>query len=366
MNRSQNTNTEFINNAKEAALHIGLLIILITISFIIFKPFLVPIAWGIILAVALFPVCKKLTVILKGRKRLAAILIVLVFLVLLIIPTIKVSSVSIDGIQSLSKNLEEGTLNLPPVPEGVKDWPVIGDRVWEIWNQAEKHISDGLKTVSPQLKQIGEKLADSISGLVAGFFIFVFSIIMAGVFMVHSESGYSLAVKVFVRLQGNKGVKMVDNSILVIRSVVNGVLGVALIQTVLVGIGFILADIPGALVLILLTLLLAIMQIPTLLIIIPVVIYAFPTMSTTGAIVFTVWSLVTGASDNFLKPIFLGRGIDIPMPVVLIGAIGGMIAGGIIGMFIGAVILSVTYQLFLDWMDRDGPIQVPDLESKTD
>ena len=365
MDKHQTDRMEFVNNAKEAALHIGLLITIITVSFIIFKPFLVPLAWGIILAVALYPICKKTSSLLKGKKRLAAILIVLVCLALLIIPTIKISAVSIDGIQSLSENLEEGSIELPQVPESVKDWPLVGNKVWEIWNQVDKHISDGLRTVSPQLKLIGEKLAGSISGLIAGFFIFIFSIIMAGVFMIHSDSGYSLAVKVFVRLDGNKGKKMVDNSILVIRSVVNGVLGVALIQTVLVGIGFVIADIPGTPVLILIVLLLAIMQIPALLVVIPVVIYAFPTMSTTGAIVFTTWSLLAGASDNFLKPMLLGRGIDIPMPVVLIGAIGGMIAGGIIGMFIGAVILSVAYQLFLEWMDREGPIQIPDSDNRS-
>ena len=182
MDKHQTDRMEFINNAKEAALHIGLLITIITVSFIIFKPFLVPLAWGIILAVALYPICKKTSSLLKGKKRLAAILIVLVCLALLIIPTIKISAVSIDGIQSLSENLEEGSIELPQVPESVKDWPLVGNKVWEIWNQVDKHISDGLRTVSPQLKLIGEKLAGSISGLIAGFFIFIFSIIMAGVF----------------------------------------------------------------------------------------------------------------------------------------------------------------------------------------
>ena len=126
----------------------------------------------------------------------------------------------------------------------------------------------------------------------------------------------------------------------------------------LVGAGFFLADIPGSPILILLVLILAIVQIPPHLIIIPVIIYAFPTMDTGVAIVFTIWSLLAGASDNLLKPLLLGRGVDIPMLIILIGAIGGMIAGGIIGMFVGAVILALTYQLFIDWMNWEDPAEI--------
>ncbi|MCK5102629.1 MAG: AI-2E family transporter, partial [Cyclobacteriaceae bacterium] len=124
-------------------------------------------------------------------------------------------------------------------------------------------------------------------------------------------------------------------------------------QAALVGLGFTVPNIPGTPVLTLIVLLLAIVQIPPLLIVIPVIIYAFSSMGTGGAVVFAIWSILAGASDNFLKPLLLGRGVDIPMLVILIGAIGGMMAGGIIGMFVGAVILALAYQLFLDFMDRD-------------
>ena len=146
---------------------------------------------------------------------------------------------------------------------------------------------------------------------------------------------------------------MLVNSIATIRSVVNGILGVALIQASLVGLGFMVADIPGAPILTLIIFFLAIIQLPPLVIVLPVIIYAFPSMDTGAAVIFTIWSLLAGASDNVLKPLLLGRGVDIPMLVILIGAIGGMIAGGIIGMFVGAVILALAYQLFLDFMERD-------------
>lgn len=354
MENQQNKKREFINNAREAALHIGLLFLTIFISFMIFKPFLVPVVWGIIISVALYPIFKKITKLFKGHKGMAATFIVLFGLALLIIPTLKIAGTTIDSLHNLSEQLEQGTLEVPPPADRVKKWPVIGDKAWELWNLAAVNLDSAIQKMSPQLNSIGLWLAGSISSLVGGFFIFIFAIIISGIFMVYAGSGYDFSVKLFNRLEGNKGQVMVDNSIATIKSVVYGVIGVAFIQATLVGLGFAVADIPGTPVLTLIVLLLAIVQIPPLLIVIPVIIYAFSTIDTGGAVVFAIWSVIAGASDNILKPLLLGRGVDIPMLVILIGAIGGMVAGGIIGMFVGAVILALAYQLFLDWMDRGG------------
>jgi predicted PurR-regulated permease PerM len=353
MENQQNNKLEFINNAKEAALHIGILFLIIAISFIIFKPFLVPIVWGIIIAVALYPIFKKIAKLFKGRKGLAATLIVLFGLALLILPAIKLAGTTIDSIQNLSEQLEQGTLEVPPPHDSVKEWPVIGDKAWETWNLAATNMDGAMQKMSPQLKSMGTWLAGTISGLVGSFFIFIFAIIISGMFLSYAESGYDLSFRIFNRFLGTKGKDMLVNSIATIRSVVNGILGVALIQACLVGLGFMVADIPGAPILTLIVFFLAIIQLPPLVIVLPVIIYAFPSMDTGPAVVFTIWSLLAGASDNFLKPLLLGRGVDIPMLVILIGAIGGMVAGGIIGMFVGAVILALAYQLFLDFMARD-------------
>ena len=137
-----------------------------------------------------------------------------------------------------------------------------------------------------------------------------------------------------------------------VRSVLKGVIGVAVIQAVLVGIGFAVMGIPGTPVWTALVLFLAIAQLPALLVVLPIIAYAFSAYDTTPAVIFTVWSLLAGASDNILKPMLMGRGVDIPMPVILIGAIGGMIAAGIMGLFAGAVILSILYKLFTLWLEQ--------------
>ncbi len=155
MENQQNKKLEFINNAKEAALHIGLLFLTIFGSFIIFKPFLVPVVWGIIIAVALYPIFKKITNLFKGRKGLAATFIVLFGLALLIVPSIKIAGTTIDGIKSLSEQLEQGTLEVPPPADRVKEWPVIGDKAFELWSLAAVNLDGAIQKMSPQLKSIG-------------------------------------------------------------------------------------------------------------------------------------------------------------------------------------------------------------------
>jgi predicted PurR-regulated permease PerM len=141
-----------------------------------------------------------------------------------------------------------------------------------------------------------------------------------------------------------------------IRSVFQGVLGIAVIQAALAAIGFLFIGVPGAMVWALLVMILAVMQLPPLLVIAPVIVWAFATQSTTAAVIFLVYGGFVSISDTFLKPLLLGRGVDVPMLVILLGAIGGMIMSGIIGLFVGAVVLAVAYQLMMAWLEQDADL----------
>ena len=145
-------------------------------------------------------------------------------------------------------------------------------------------------------------------------------------------------------------------SVSTIRSVATGVLGVALIQAILLGVGFVLAGVPGPGVLALLTLIIGILQLPALIISLPVIAYIWLAgdASVTINILLSVYLLAAGAADNFLKPLLLARGVAVPMPVILLGALGGMVWTGIIGLFVGAVVLAVGYKIFMEWVDRPG------------
>ena len=262
----------------------------------------------------------------------------------------------IDSIKELAHHFKEGTFHIPPPPPEVKEWPIIGKSVEDIWLLFSTNITSALEQFKPEIKNIGEWLFSTASSLVGGLLIFIFAILISGVFLAKSDQMYIASQTVFKLLVGSKGDKIVNNTKATISSVVNGVLGVAIIQSILISIGFFVAGVPGAPILSLIVLFLAIVQLPPTLVIVPVVIYMFSILPSTGAVFFLIWNIIAGLSDNFLKPLLLGRGIEIPMLIILIGSIGGMLLMGIIGLFIGAVILALGYQLFQIWVESEQEI----------
>ena len=172
--------------------------------------------------------------------------------------------------------------------------------------------------------------------------------------MAFGEPGSSNMHNIFNRLAGKeRGPQLQSLSTATVRSVASGVIGVAFIQALLLGIGFIMAGIPAAGVLAVIVMLLGIMQLPALLISLPAIAYLWwlGDASTTSNIFYSIYLVAAGMADNVLKPILLGRGVDAPMPVILLGALGGMVSSGIIGMFVGAVLLAVGYQVFMEWVN---------------
>jgi predicted PurR-regulated permease PerM len=185
------------------------------------------------------------------------------------------------------------------------------------------------------------------------------SLVIAGVTLMFAKSGYGLTHSIAEKIIPGRGQKLTDLSIATIRSVTNGVLGVAVIQAVLLGFGFFVMGVPHAGLLAAIVLITAIIQIPALLIVLPVVVWVFSIAAPVPATIFAIYSLLAAASDNVLKPILLGRGVDLPALIVLIGAIGGMIAYGIVGLFLGAVILGLGYTIASTWL-QSPDAAVPD------
>ena len=177
---------------------------------------------------------------------------------------------------------------------------------------------------------------------------------IAGAALMYAKNGHSLSSSIAEKIVPGRGKDLTNMSIATIRSVTNGVLGVAIIQAVLLGIGFAVIGVPHAGLLAFVVLITAIIQIPALLIVLPVVVWVFSVTDPVPATIFAVYSLAAAASDNVLKPILLGRGVDLPALVVLIGAIGGMIAYGIIGLFLGAVLLGLGYTIAKAWLQVPG------------
>ncbi len=332
----------------------GLIATLVIFCFEIFHPFFDLVVWALILAVTIYP----LQVRLRGRLGLSeghiATLIILLSIAIILVPAYLLGLAVYDSVERAIDIVKGGSLRIPQPPDSVSAWPLVGQQLYGFWQQAATDLSGLMMKVAPQLKDFSIVLLGKLAGVGTGLLVFVFALIIAGIIMAYGEMGTRSAQRIASRIVGpDRGVRIVELCTATIRAVAQGVVGIAFIQMMLIGVAFIMKGIPGAGLLALAVLLLGIMQLPATLITIPVIVYVFATEGTSVAtIVFAIYVFVAGLADNVLKPLLLGRGVDVPMPVVLIGALGGMVSGGIIGLFIGPVMLSVGYRLFWLWVDE--------------
>jgi predicted PurR-regulated permease PerM len=336
----------YFTRAIAVAVRIGFVGLLVVLSYLILKPFLFVIMWGIIIAVGIYPLFKKFAALLGNRKKLAATIITLFALALLIVPSYFLMESAIGGIKNLAAELDEGTFKIPPPDDNIAEWPVIGKPVYDAWKLASVNIEGAIKTFEPQIKEFASNIFSGILGLGSTVLLTLVSIVIAGALLAKAESAEIVARKAFRILIGKKGEGFTDLAGATIRSVVQGVLGVAFIQSVLAGIVMLIFNIPLAGLWALIVLFLAIIQLPPLLILLPIAVYGFSVLDTTSAIIFLVLSVIISFSDALLKPIFLGRGVDVPTLVILLGAIGGMMLAGVIGLFVGAVVLAIAYKVY--------------------
>jgi len=351
--KTQSDSESSYNTGISAALRIGFVALLLILSFLILEPFIVMVMWGIIIAVGIYPIFRRLSSLLGNRDKLASTIITLVAIALIIIPSILLLDSTINSIQSIAAEYEAGTLKVMPPAEDITEWPLVGKPLYETWKLASVNLEAALKALEPQIKEYGPKIVEAVVGLGGTILLSIISLIIAGVLLLKSESFDRTARKVFTLLIGKNGEEFTSLASSTISSVVQGVLGVALIQSAAAGIVMLLFDIPAAGLWALLVLILAIIQLPPLLILLPLSIYGFSVMDTTPAVIFLILNIVISGADTFLKPLFLGRGVDVPMLVILLGAIGGMMAFGMLGLFVGAVILAIAYRVFQALIGED-------------
>lgn len=319
-------------------------------SFLIIKPFLGIVLWAIIIAVTINPIITFWETKLKISRTRVSVYFTLIVVVLLLLPTIGLAISLADTIQSLLADFKAGILHIPLPNKKVAEWPFIGEYLFSLWTEASGNLNKFAIAHKDDVVSYIKPILSTIGGGIISVIAFIASMAIAAVFTSMSESSTALIHTIARRLAGNQGIEWVKLSTMTIRSVVQGVIGVALIQSVVGYIGLVLFDIPLPIVWTLLIMLVAIAQLPVLTILILPIIYMFSTADTATAIGFTVFSIVLGLSDNVLKPLLLGRGVDAPMLVILLGAIGGLLTWDILGLFIGSVLLAVAYKLFMAWL----------------
>jgi predicted PurR-regulated permease PerM len=328
------------------------LFLIIAWCLMIMLPFVNIILWGLILGLAFMPMHESLSKLLGGKPKLASAIIVLSSLAIIIIPSIFFLDSIVNGVKELKEMYQAGTLTIPPPSEKVKTWPVIGEKVYEIWSSGVPDMKGFIIKYKEQLAGIASKILGGLLGVTSGIFQMIGAVIIAGILLVTSGTGESLR-KFFRKVAGTKGDEYADMTKMTIGNVVKGVLGVALIQSLLIGLGFLLAGIPMAGIWTVLVLVFAILQLPPTLVVIPVVAYMFSEMGTIPAILWTVYLFLAGISDNILKPMLLGKGAPVPMLVIFIGVVGGFIFSGFIGLFTGAIVMSIGYKMYLGWVNSE-------------
>ncbi|MFH0757703.1 MAG: AI-2E family transporter [Bacteroidota bacterium] len=343
-------NSNYVNVAIDLILKVGTLALVIYLCFRILKPFLGMLLWGLIIAIILFPVFHKVNGWFGKRNKMTSLLVIIVALALLVFPSIWLVNQLVDGVKFLAGSFQEGNFHIPPPSESVKAWPLIGSWLYEKWLELSLDLGGSLKGFLPQIAAWGEKLFGALANTGLGILQFAVSIIIAGVFLMFIKEGSDSGKKIFSKVVGERGEEFLHISLVTIRNVAAGVLGVAVIQTSLMGVGLILADIPLAAVWIILILIMTIAQIPVLIFNIFMIIYLFAFRDPFPAVMWSLYFIVMGLIDNFLKPLIMGKGSDVPMLVIFLGAIGGFMAFGFIGLFLGAILLSLAYKLYLTWV----------------
>jgi len=318
----------------------------------IVKPFLGALAWAIILAVAIYPFYQKLINNAGAkRKKWVAMLFTIVTVTLLSVPSYSIFSSVIGTTAETLQQINDGTLDVPPPTENVKEWP-LGDKIYSNWESA----SEDAKTYAVDHKDFilekGKGIFGSFLGIMGTLILFIISLIIAVVFMHNAEGGYNTSVKFANKLVGKEGKELVIMSRNTIRSVVKGILLVAIIQTLLSFIGFKLIGLPAAGIFAMLVLFSAIIQLPVTLAVIPPIILAFSMSDNmTHTIIFVVYIVIVSLLDNFLKPVLLSKGLQTPTIIIFLGAIGGVMLHGIIGLFVGTVVLALAHRFYVHWVN---------------
>jgi predicted PurR-regulated permease PerM len=344
------------DSVYDTTIRLFILLLIIAWCLMIMYPFVSIILWSLILAIAMYPLHRSLSKKMGGKPKLASFIIVFSILAIIFVPTWFLIDSLFDEVKALKASFDSGTLTIPAPTEKVKAWPIIGERLYDTWQNASVNLGETAMKYKDELFEIGKKIGKGIFSAAGGVIQIMAAFIIAGIILVFGEAGESIR-KFFRKVAGDRGDEFADTSFKTVGNVVKGIIGVALILSLLNGIVLMLAGVPYAGIWTLLIFVLGILQIPLFFVTLPIIIYMFAVKEVMPAIIWTILLLVAGLSDNVLKPILLGKGAPVPMLVIFIGVIGGFIFSGFIGLFTGAIVMSLGYKLFIAWINSENVVE---------
>lgn len=315
-------------------------------------PFVSVILWSVVFALTLSPLHKKLALKIGNRPKVASGILIVGILVLLIIPLAFIATSMIEEVKEIKTSYESGTLTIPAPPERLSSIPVVGPKAYAGWKSASENLEGFMQVYQEQLLEMARNGAKGILSAISGLMQIILSLVIAGVLLV--LGGISESVRnVFRKVAGEHGDNFANITVQTVNSVVKGILGESLIMAILLGFVIMLGGVPYAGIWTLLFFVFAVVQIPTLLVTIPVIIYFYATKEPVPATIWSVVLILVSMLDSVLTPIMLGKGAPVPTLVIFIGTIGGFILSGFIGLFTGAIVMSIGYSLFTQWVKPD-------------
>ncbi|HEX9166483.1 MAG TPA: AI-2E family transporter YdiK [Gemmatimonadales bacterium] len=344
------TDTGLVRNV----LAVLFLAVLTASTYYILAPFLAAVIWAITIATATWPRLLWLQGKFGGRRGPAAAVFTLLLLSIVVVPVVAAVVLIVGRSDDLVNSI--ATLVVPPAPSWVEGLPLVGAKVAERWNGLAAAGSGGVMAqVAPHLRDLAQWFLSRIGGIGATVVQLLLTVVITAILYLHGEA-FSRAVRRFAhRVGGASGERAVDLAGAAIRGIALGVVVTAVAQTALSGLGLMIAGVPFAPILTAVMLILCIAQIGPMLVLIPVVIWGFSHLPLGWGIFLLVWTLFAGTLDNWLRPMLIRRGVDLPLLLIFAGVIGGLLAFGLIGIFVGPVALAITYTLLGAWVD--GPPQ---------
>ena len=345
-----------LRDLPRTVLAVLLLALLIAASLWILRPFLLSTVWATMIVVATWPL------LLEAQKRLrrrapAVALISLAMLVIFFAPVLLMIDTLAENTGTIAGWIHTLTSSpIPPPPQWVRDLPLVGERIAAMWSGI---AASGLGALAPRAGPYAADAARWAARLAGGAGLLVVQLVLTVLISIilyaHGEAARDMLVAFGRRLAGDNGERVVLLAGASIRAVALGVVGTALVQTVLAGIGLAAAGIPLAGFLTALVLLFCIAQVGPMVVLVPAVIWLFWNERTGWGIALLVWSLVVGTLDNVLRPYLIRKGANLPLLLIFAGVIGGLIAFGVIGLFVGPVVLAIVYMLLQQWLQgREG------------
>jgi predicted PurR-regulated permease PerM len=326
-------------------------------AFWIVRPFLAAAIWAVMIVVVTWSLMLRIEARLWRRRGLAVAAMMVILLLVFFVPTaLAVGTIVANAGEIAARARSVVNFRMPVAPEWVANLPFVGERIARVWHDA---AAAGLEGVWSRLLPYAGSVttwfvarAGNVGYLAVQFLL---TLVFAGFMYAHGERAASAALRLANRLGGARAQDLVHLAGQATRAVALGVGLTAVIQSVLGGIGLGLAGVPFAGVLTAFMFMLCIAQIGMLVVLIPAVVWVYWSGHPAWGTFLLVWSLVTSTLDVFLRPVLVRRSADLPLILVFVGVVGGLVSFGLVGIFVGPVVLAVAYTLLLAWIEQSPP-----------